>query len=44
MRHDPRRCRLCAPLRHPSAADTRRALNLAGLPQQTRRSTSGGRA
>ncbi|MEU7293365.1 hypothetical protein AB0A76_09195 [Streptomyces exfoliatus] len=35
--HDPRRCRLCAPLRHPSQRDTRRALPLL-LPAQTRRS------
>ncbi|MFE5630637.1 hypothetical protein [Streptomyces sp. NPDC056543] len=34
--HDPRRCRLCAPLRHPSQRDTRRTLPLL-LPTQARR-------
>ncbi|MFD6935307.1 hypothetical protein ACFWAP_03995 [Streptomyces goshikiensis] len=27
--HDPRKCRLCAPLRHPAHVKTRRALAIA---------------
>jgi len=34
--HDPSRCPLCSPLRHPSAAQDRRELNERGLIRQTR--------
>lgn len=34
--HDPKTCRLCAPLRHPSQQATRRTLPQL-LPAQTRR-------
>ncbi|WP_158857527.1 hypothetical protein [Streptomyces sp. NRRL B-1347] len=35
-KHDPKRCTLCAPLRHPSQARTRRALREGSLTCQTR--------
>ncbi|MFD9903851.1 hypothetical protein [Streptomyces sp. NPDC059063] len=35
-RHDPKRCSLCATLRHPSQARTRRALKDGQLKRQTR--------
>lgn len=35
-RHDPRTCRLCAPLRHPSHSRVRRDLAVL-IPVQTRR-------
>ncbi|MGA5496698.1 hypothetical protein ACPCSP_20285 [Streptomyces cinereoruber] len=38
--HDPRTCRLCGPLRHPSHVKTRRAL--AALPRQAAHAPKGG--